>query len=131
MHGTPSGLGIPLQDILARGGGKGLEVLLSGGSDEVFNELKTSGGDKIQFRVVVSIIAMLSSSGAYSLPQWPGYEHMEMLRTISLNTPMGWMTRGQLLFQVAKIVMSFLEVNLNSIPRSNPLLIEGILSLES
>ena len=53
MHGAPSGYGVPLPDILARGGGRGLEGFVAGVNEETFRDLKAGGVEKIQFRIVV------------------------------------------------------------------------------
>lgn len=56
MIGAPSGYGVSLSELLARGAGRGLEGMMSGVGEEVFKELR-GGSEKIQFRVIVSVFA--------------------------------------------------------------------------
>lgn len=45
------------------------------------------------------------------ISQWPGYEHVDWMRSINLNTPTGWMTKGQLAFQIGKMISNYVEVS--------------------
>ncbi|KAI0784144.1 hypothetical protein C8Q75DRAFT_413153 [Abortiporus biennis] len=82
--GAPTGLGIPVLEVTARGDGVAFARVLVGGQDRVL-----VGQDKIMFRVM-----------------WPGYEGISWNRSIPIN---GGITRGQLAFQISKLIVHFME----------------------
>lgn len=75
------------------------------------NDVVLQGYDKIHFRILVSFSLKnappLTFIDASFLLQWPGYEHVDWMRTITVTPSM---TKAQLAAQVTKNFMNYLEV---------------------
>ncbi|KAJ3486302.1 hypothetical protein NLI96_g4326 [Meripilus lineatus] len=93
LNGAPLGWGVPLQELLARGAANALQGFLADCNDEALPEFKAAGINKIQLRV-----------------EWPGYEELHWMRPLSLRTSTGWMTKGQLIFQLGTLLQRFMNL---------------------
>ncbi|KAG7094520.1 hypothetical protein E1B28_005351 [Marasmius oreades] len=80
--------GMPIREMCARGP-HALQYMMQGANDLVLAGLET---EKITFHI-----------------RWPGYEHIEWIRSIEVMTPHGPMTRSQLAVIVAQNFARFIE----------------------
>ncbi|KDQ63938.1 hypothetical protein JAAARDRAFT_165906 [Jaapia argillacea MUCL 33604] len=82
------GLGVKIREVASRGA-HGVAAMMAGAHDPV---LANTGLRSIQFAIT-----------------WPGYPHVEWLRSIEIVTPSGHITRSQLAALISQQYMRFIE----------------------